>query len=107
METRKNKFLGLLSNMPESVRRRYEKDFERMAFKDDADFEEWLKDSAPDFEDICKGFHAQGARITAPKGGAGLKDASIRAQELESYFKERAAQRSGHSAILNDIETLT
>lgn len=69
--TRKGKLAGVLSKAPEKVRLRYEKDFARMAFADDEDFNAWVEEITPDVEAIANDFVSKGGIVTRPKGGSG------------------------------------
>ena len=50
-DTRKATLDALLKNAPEKTKAAYLKNFNRMQFKDDADFNEWIEEITPDIED--------------------------------------------------------
>lgn len=68
---RKATLAGILKDAPESVRLRYEKDFARMSFTDDEDFNGWITEITPDVEKIATDFAAKGGVVGRPKAGAG------------------------------------
>lgn len=68
--TRKGKLAGVLAKAPEKVRERYEKDFARMTFTDDDDFNAWVEEITPDVESITNDFASKGGIVTRPKGGS-------------------------------------
>lgn len=86
--SRKERLAGILGKAPERVRERYEKDFVRMSFKDDEDFNSWVDEITPDVEAITNDFASKGGVVTRPKGGGG----SGEAQE-NVHLKARIAER--------------
>lgn len=86
--SRKERLAGILGKAPEKVRERYEKDFGRMTFKDDEDFNSWVDEITPDVEAITNDFASKGGVVTRPKGGGG----SGEAQE-NVHLKARIAER--------------
>lgn len=68
--TRKGKLAGVLAKAPEKVRARYEKDFARMTFTDDEDFNAWVEEITPDVESITNDYASKGGIVTRPKGGS-------------------------------------
>lgn len=67
---RSSKLSGLLKDAPEKLRNRYAKDFSRMKFETDDEFEEWLEEITPDIEDISTTISAKEGVVGKPKGGA-------------------------------------
>ncbi len=71
---RKGKYLEAIKGLPEKVRARYEKDFARLKFEGEEDFDAYLEEIKGDTEAMVKETPATGktgARIpTQPKGGA-------------------------------------
>ena len=86
--SRKERLAGILGKAPEKVRERYEKDFGRMSFKDDEDFNSWVDEITPDVEAITNDFASKGGVVPRPKGGGG----SGEAQE-NVHLKARIAER--------------
>ena len=68
--SRKNALNKVLEGAPEKIRQRYEKDFARMNFNDDEDFNAWIGEITPDVEAITSDFNAKGGVVGRPKGGA-------------------------------------
>lgn len=71
--TRKAKFEELLKDADEKVRTRYMRDYDRLTFKDDADYEAWLEDITPSIESDINEAKANGVVSTPPKGGKPAK----------------------------------
>lgn len=67
--TRRNRFEELLKDAPEKVKTRYMRDFDRLTFKDDADYDSWLEGITPDIESDITDAKAAGGVTTPPKGG--------------------------------------
>lgn len=82
---RKSTLNKILSNAPETIRSRYEKDFSRMSFADDDDFNAWIGEITPDVEKITTDF--KGAVVRRPKTGGGS------GSEENPYLKARIAER--------------
>lgn len=88
--SRQTKLADILKAAPDSVRSRYEKDFSRMAFKDDDDFTAWLDELAPEVEKITADFSAKGGVVTKPLGGKGSGETT----EPNPYLKARVEERA-------------
>ncbi len=71
---------------PVRIRARYERDFSRLQFKDDADFESYLEEIKPDIDAIAEDAASKGGTVGSPLGGGA---ASGQASEL---VKARFAQ---------------
>lgn len=68
-DVRKSKFLEKIKDAPEKYRKRKEREYDRLTFKDDADFEEWLDEQTEELEEVIAQTETQGATVTPPKGG--------------------------------------
>lgn len=79
--TRKTKLADILKDAPDKLKTRYEKDFDRIQFKDDEDFDGWLADITPDITALSAEIIAKGGVVTRPKGGT-KTDASKEASDL-------------------------
>lgn len=91
--SRKSALDKVLGTAPEKIRQRYEKDFARMTFKDDEDFNAWIGEITPDVEAIASDFSAKGGVVGRPKGGSagtGTKE--------NPYLKARIAEREAVTA---------
>ena len=89
-----------LENAPEKIRQRYEKDFERMNFNDDEDFNAWIGEITPDVEEITKDFAAKGSVVTRPRGGAGGGGGNDKVNPyLEARIKEKAAETAAPAIL--------
>lgn len=101
--SRQSKLAEVLKNAPETVRSRYEKDFARMTFKDDAEFDGWITELTPDIEQISTDFSAKGGVVSRPKGGA-LGGAQ---PQENPYLKARLAEREAAAPSAPAIQGLT
>lgn len=89
--SRKSSLEAILKNAPEKIRQRYEKDFARMTFKDDEDFNNWIGEITPDVEAITNEYQAKGGVVTRPKAGAAGGKGEEKNPYLEARIKEREA----------------
>lgn len=89
--SRKSSLEAILKNAPEKIRQRYEKDFVRMTFKDDEDFNSWIGEITPDVEAITNEYQAKGGVVTRPKAGAAGGKGEEKNPYLEARIKEREA----------------
>lgn len=87
--SRQSKLAEVLKSAPASVRSRYEKDFSRMTFKDDDEFDGWLTELTPDVEQMAVDLAAKGGVVGRPKGGA---QGGAQPQE-NPYLKQRLQER--------------
>lgn len=69
-DTRKATLDALLKDAPEKTKATYLKNFNRMQFKDDADFNEWIEEITPDIEDATTSQAASDGVVGRPKTGA-------------------------------------
>ncbi len=79
-----------LKDVPDSVRNSYMKNFERMSFKDDEEFNSFVEEVKTDTASITSEFAAKGAVITPPKGGNGAGN-------------DKTASKEETDAVLNRI----
>ena len=89
--SRKSSLDAILKDAPETIRQRYEKDFARMTFKDDEDFNGWIAEITPDVEKITSDYQAKGGVVTRPKAGASGGKGDEKNPYLEARIKEREA----------------
>ncbi|MCM1440050.1 MAG: hypothetical protein NC131_12740 [Roseburia sp.] len=101
--TRQSKLAEVLKNAPETVRSRYEKDFARMTFKDDAEFEGWITELTPDIEQMSTDLAAKGGVVGRPKGGA---QGGAQPQD-NPYLKARLEERAAAAPSTPAIQGLT
>lgn len=90
---RKSKLEAALSSAPEKIRNRYRKDFERLSFKDDEDFNDWLGEVTPEIESITNDFNAKGGVVTRTRGGGGKGS-----DEIDPNLKARVEERKTEKA---------
>ena len=69
--TRKLQLTAILEKAPAHFRERYEKDFTRLTFKDDADYDNWLADVKADTDKLADDEATKGAVFGRPVGGTG------------------------------------
>ncbi len=70
-DSRKTKLGKAIEKAPEKIRSRYEKDFGRMKFETDDDFDSWLTEVTTDVDAISHDFSQKGTVIKPPMGGKG------------------------------------
>lgn len=90
--SRKSALDGILKDAPDTIRQRYEKDFARMTFKDDEDFNGWIGEITPDVEKITSDYQTKGGVVGRPKGGAAGGKGDEKNPYLEARIKEREAE---------------
>jgi hypothetical protein len=104
--SRKTTLNKVLEGAPEKIRLRYEKDFVRMDFKDDEDFNGWISEITPDMEAIVTDFSAKGGVVNRPKGGAGTGDKGDKVSPiLQARIKEKEAETSAPAIVGLQNET--
>ena len=94
--SRKAKLQDAVKGLPEAIANRYAKDFARLQFKDDADFDGWLNEVAPEMAAVAKDFAKP--RFNAPKSGGAAKTEEINPM-LKARIDERAKADVASSAI--------
>lgn len=86
---RKAKLDEALKTMPASVKTRYEKDFARLNFKDDDDFNTWLEEAKTDFAQMSNAFQQKGALFQPPfVGGGGEKKTEAQIEMAKNIAKK-------------------
>ena len=94
--SRLERFREAIKGAPDKVKTRYEKDFARLTFKDDADFDSYLEEIAPDITAMAALAPRNGAAVGAPFGSQGSNTA---ASELVKARFEAAAKADVAPAI--------
>lgn len=91
--SRLERFRKAIESAPDKVKARYEKDFARLTFKDDADFDSYLEEIAPDISAIAEQIQRNGAKVGAPFGsqGSGTTASEIVKARFETAAKADAA----------------
>ena len=95
---RKSELDKVLNKAPEKIRQRYTKDFERMSFKDDEDFNAWIGDITPDVEAITNEYNTKGGVVRRPKSGGGGNGENENVH-LKARIAEREAETSAPAII--------
>lgn len=94
--SRLERFREAIKNAPDKVKTRYERDFSRLTFKDDADFDSYLEEIAPDISAIAEQVSRKGATVGAPFGSQG---SNTGASDLVKARFEAAAKADVAPAI--------
>lgn len=94
--SRLERFREAIKGAPDKVKIRYEKDFARLTFKDDADFDGYLEEIAPDIAAMAASDSRKGAAVGAPFGSQG---SNTTASELVKARFEAAAKADAAPAI--------
>ena len=86
--SRKEKFDALLKDVPENLKKAFIKDFSRLTFKDDEEYEEWLEEKKADITELCKDYNEKGASSTPPtKGGSKTQEKKTSKEDAELASK--------------------
>lgn len=96
LSSRLERFREAIKGAPDKVKARYEKDFARLTFKDDADFDGYLDEIAPDIAAMATSDSRKGASVGAPFGSQGSNTA---ASDLVKARFEAAAKAEVAPAI--------
>lgn len=91
-DTRKSRLTDLLKDAPEKLKNRYEKDFSRMHFETDDDFEEWLEDITLDIEDISSSIVAKEGVVGKPKSGGKTQEEAKPNPFVQARVEARKAE---------------
>lgn len=94
--SRLERFRKAIEAAPDKVKTRYEKDFARLTFKDDADFDSYIEEIAPDITAMAEQIQRNGAKVGAPFGSQG---SNTTASELVKARFEAAAKADAAPAI--------
>lgn len=94
--SRLERFREAIKGAPDKVKTRYEKDFARLTFKDDADFDGYLEEIAPDIAAMAASDSRKGAAVGAPFGSQG---SNTTASEFVKARFEAAAKADAAPAI--------
>lgn len=91
--SRLERFRKAIESAPDKVKARYEKDFTRLTFKDDADFDSYLEEIEPDITAMAEQIQRNGAKVGAPFGsqGSGTTASEIVKARFEAAAKADAA----------------
>lgn len=89
-----NKRLGglreLIKELPDSLKARYERDFARLTFKDEEDYQQWISELTPDVESIVEDIKKMGGNLSNPKGGGGDPQPTIPEALLKKIEEAKA-----------------
>ncbi len=94
---RKAKYEALLAGASDKLKERYMRDFDRLAFNDDDDFNGWYDKQKPFIEADIKEEKAAGAAQTPPLGGQRRKPGDTVDPAVTAYLDSEAA-REGQTA---------
>lgn len=82
--TRKERLVKVLKDAPKALKERYTKDFERLSFKDDADYDSWLGEITPTLEALATDLRRKGGTFSRPLGGGNGGDEDTISPELKA-----------------------
>lgn len=94
VNTRKSTLLGILKDAPDKIKQRYEKDFTRMNFADEEDFNTWIGEITPDIEELKTEFSTKSAVVGRPKSG----NEKTKEGEISPLLKARIAEKEAETA---------
>ncbi|WP_455093541.1 hypothetical protein [Prevotella histicola] len=109
-KSRRQQVEELLEGADDKVKNRYLRDFDRLNFKDDEDFNQWLEERSPEFtEEIQALGGTEGGtegqttptpkpnRVTPPIGGRSTQQKGEVSAEVKAYLDAEAAKESANS----------
>lgn len=109
-KSRRQQVEELLEGADDKVKNRYLRDFDRLNFKDDDDFNQWLEERTPEFtEEIQTLGGTEGGtegqttptpkpnRVTPPIGGRSTQQKGEVSAEVKAYLDAEAAKESANS----------
>lgn len=73
-DSRKGVVNKLLEGCPDKKKNSIMREFSRINFKDDKDFDSWIEEISPDINDAKEAFNAERNASITPKAGGGSKD---------------------------------
>lgn len=91
---RKAKFEALFEGASEKLKERYLRNYDRLSFKDDDDFNGWLDTQKPFIESDIKEEKASGAAATPPLGGNRRKPGEAVDPAVTAYLNSEATRES-------------
>lgn len=99
--SRKAKYSELIKDLPEKVKTRMAKDFDRLAFKDEDDFTSYLESSKDEIEGIKTDYASRGGSLTPPRGGgSGTGGVS---EALKARFEAKESEKVG--SVVQGLQT--
>ena len=87
---RKQQFEALFEEASDKLKERYMRNYDRLSFKDDEDFNGWLDSQKPFIEDDIKTEKAAGATNTPPLGGTRRKPGEQADPAVTAYLNAEA-----------------
>lgn len=91
---RKAKFEALFEGASDKLKERYLRNYDRLSFKDDDDFNGWLDTQKPFIESDIKEEKASGAAATPPLGGNRRKPGEAVDPAVTAYLNSEATRES-------------
>lgn len=88
--SRKTALDGVISQLPAEFKTRYERDFARLSFKDDDDFNAWLEDAKKDVEGINMKLSAFSSPMGSNFGAKDKDGVSVLVQEKFAQHQKQA-----------------
>jgi hypothetical protein len=89
---RKQQFEALFEGASDKLKERYMRNYDRLSFKDDEDFNGWLDSQKPFIEDDIKTEKAAGATNTPPLGGTRRKPGEQADPAVTAYLNAEAVR---------------
>lgn len=95
---RKSRFEALFEGASDKLKERYLRNYDRLSFKDDDDFNGWLDTQKPFIESDIKEEKASGAAGTPPLGGNGRRKADDAVDPAVTTYLNSEANRESQTA---------
>lgn len=104
INSRLERLTTAMAKAPDQVKTRYTKDFNRMSFKDDEEFDNWLTEVETGVTDLVNDLQAKGAVFTTPKVANGGSGDDKPSEEVKARVERNKAE-TGSPAIKGLPET--
>lgn len=94
-KSRRDRYEELFKTLGDKdAKERYLRDFDRLSFKDDDDFNGWLEERTPVIQKELESFEQGGSINHPPKGGAKTQPSGEVSEDVKSYLESAATAAS-------------
>lgn len=97
-KSRRSQYEALFEKLNDDAQKeRYMRDWDRLKFKDDEDFNKWFEERKPIIESEVNTFIQHGATTNPPRGGAPTPPTGEASQEVKDFVEATAAHEAERS----------
>lgn len=97
--SRKAKLQQVVADLPKALGNRYMKDFDRLQFQDDEDFQNWIDEISPEIADVAKD-------LTKPRFGTPKSATATKGEDIDPMLKARIDERAKADVASSAIQGL-